>query len=140
MIKKITLISTTIIVLLTGCSSKSDVEKKEFKPLSKNQYIVTKQVREDNIVQYGQYAEVWVAPYKDKSGDLYDERSLYFWVIEPDFKIGEKLSYKTNAKELPENVEHNSVSIDEVELKNENSKEEKIELNSDVKRFLEENK
>lgn len=139
MIKIISLAAATIL-LLTGCSSKEDVQKEELKLNSKNKYIVTKVVREDNIIEYGQYLEVWVEPYKDNEGDLFDERTLYFWVEEPDFKIGEKLSYKSNAKNLKENINHTDFSIDTAEIKNENNKDLKIELNSDVKRFLEENK
>jgi hypothetical protein len=136
---RIILAATLSIILFTGCSQKSEIQKNEDKQIIKNQYLITKEVREDNIVHYGQYAEVWVAPYKDNEGDLFDERILYFWVEEPDFKIGEKLSYKTNAKNLPENMKHQDFSINESEFKNENNKDLKIELNHDVKRFLEEN-
>jgi len=139
-IKNTIFISLSFIILFAGCSTKNEIEKKEIEQSLKNQYLITKEVREDNIVHYGQYAKIWVAPYKDNVGDLYDERILYFWVEEPDFKIGEKLSYKTNAKNLKENINHKRVSIDEIEFKNENEKEQKIELNKDVRRFLEENK
>ena len=97
-------------------------------------------MREDDIVSFGQYAEIWVAPYKDSDGDLYDERTMYFWVKEPDFKIGEELTYKTNAKTNLQNAKHKDFSINSFDLKNENNKEKKIELNNEVKKFLENNK
>lgn len=132
---KVFLTSILLLVLLTGCGS--NTPNSVDTPDLKNKVIVTKQVREDDIVSFGQYAEIWVAPYKDSDGDLYDERTMYFWVKEADFKIGEELSYKTNAKTNLQNAKHKDFSINSFDLKNENNKEKKIELNKEVKKFLE---
>jgi hypothetical protein len=88
------LLPLSMVFLFTGCfTAKNEIEKK----LEVNNKALKKAFNEnrvlpyDDVVNRGQYAEVWIAPYKDEDGNLFNERKMNFWVIEPDFIIGEEL-------------------------------------------------
>ena len=142
------LTSILLLVLLTGCGS--NTPNSVDTPDLKNKVLVTKQVREDDIVSFGQYAEIWVAPYKDSDGDLYDERTMYFWVKEPDFVIGEKVPGANNKNEKSTsneslyhtkfNIKFDKKNIQNNEDENTEIDDNKMELDSSVKEVLMKNK
>jgi hypothetical protein len=81
-------------ILLTGCfSNKSEVnnEYAAFNNTVKKAFKENTVLPYDEIVDRGQYAEVWIAPYKDEDDNLFNERRMNFWVVKPDFLVGEEL-------------------------------------------------
>lgn len=143
-------------LLSTGCASKSgesffSTNSKDKEPVQIPSTLVKKESHEkkENIVDMGQYAEAWIAPYKDKEGNLFVERKLYFWVKEPDFVIGEKVpgaNNKNDKSTSKESLYHTKFNIKyekkSTPLDEENSEVEdnKMELDSSVKDFLMKNK
>lgn len=130
------------VLVLVGCAgSQYKVEKPSPLPLVVTQNVVPY----DSIVDMGQYAEAWIAPYKDKDDNLYNSRSMNFWVKKPDFIIGEDLpdnnteGVEANSTHQPFNLKMKEQEVKKElteEPKKEVTKEEKISLNDDVANFL----
>lgn len=132
--KKIQIILSIAIttIVFTGCSMgfKNDVEANSQKSVI---FMTNTTMPYDDIVNMGQYAEAWIAPYKEESGDLYNERVMNFWIIRPSFNSGEELPTKENI----EGGEKLSVfNIDKTGL----SKIKDIELDKNVIKYLEKGK
>jgi len=135
-----------ITVAFTGCISldlskevETPKESKKVvkKVITQRPLIVVNNVpKYDNVVDMGQYAEAWIAPYKDKYNNLYNKRNINFWVKEPDFIIGENLptrrdSFITDSdmKHIPFHLKKLNETITEVPSK-------KIKLEQNVINFL----
>lgn len=87
-------------VVFSGCSMSMQNDVEVSKMQNKNVVYKTNTIMPyDDIVNMGQYAEAWIAPYKDDNGDLFDERVMKFWVVNPTFKSGEELPNKENIKD-----------------------------------------
>jgi hypothetical protein len=81
-----------LLTVLTGCGvTKNDTENQLNKELLLNAFSNKRVLPYDEVVDRGQYAEVWIAPYKDKMGNRFSERRMNFWVVKPDFIVGEEL-------------------------------------------------
>lgn len=152
MIKSL-LITIPTAILLTGCSFSLSNTEKKCNPLGQGKFscnetetsndrnksiIFTKEVREDEIVDYGQYAEIWIAPYKYKRGSLFNGRTLNIWIEKPSFKIGEDLVYETGSKSISDNTIGTKFNFNKTYFKDNNEKSLKIELDENIKKILEE--
>lgn len=121
-------------VVFSGCSMsmQNDVEVNKIR--NKNVVYKTNTIMPyDDIVNMGQYAEAWIAPYKDDKDDLFDERVMKFWVVNPTFKSGEELPNKENIKDGKKLQVFN---IDKTGL----SKIKDIQLDKNVLNYLEKGK
>ncbi len=157
MIKKFSIyILGAVALLSTGCANKNSdglfSKSKEKEATQIPTTLIKKESHEkkDNIIDMGQYAEAWIAPYKDKEGNLFVERKLYFWVKEPDFVIGEKVPGANNKNEKSTsneslyhtkfNIKFDKKNIQNNEDENTEIDDNKMELDSSVKEFLMKNK
>lgn len=128
-------------MLFSGCSlSNFSITKEEKK---EQPIIVTDNVIPyDDVVNMGQYAEAWIAPYKDDDGILYNDRRINFWIIEPTFNNGISVDTK-KVKEENRGFRIKNTKIDDlIKPKNKeaiaksNNENELIELNSNIEKYL----
>jgi hypothetical protein len=125
------------IFVFSGCvgsNKQVDTPKKVEKIIIKEipAFSTSRIIPHDDKVNMGQYAEAWIAPYKDNEGNLYNERRINFWVINPSFNIGETLPEKSNKTDMELQKNLNIFSLDR---KTDNTKY--IDVNKDVIEYLE---
>jgi hypothetical protein len=121
-------------ILLSGCS----LDNQKVNPPKKNNKI-SKVFRADRILPYddvvnmGQYAEAWIAPYKDNKGNLFNERKMNFWVINPSFVIGEELP---NKKKSSDKTKEDLIFNEDAKVRNNSD----IELDNKIIEYLKKSK
>lgn len=126
------ILTISSVLLFTGCSFSSQKEIPKTKKVQNKKlsgtFSESRVLPYDNIVDRGQYAEVWIAPYKDKDGNLFNERRMNFWVEMPDFIIGEELP--DNKKlHISKKTRKNTFSIKPSSLN-------KIQIDNEVLKYL----
>lgn len=132
-------------ILFSGCASSFGLTQ-EKEPVEKANKVVSKDtpsqifsakriIPYNKIINMGQYAEAWIAPYKDDDGNLFNERRMNFWVIEPSFVDGEELPRKKDR--LKENKKQ-IFNVNKATVNNQATK--KIVLDKNILEYLEKKK
>ena len=124
-------------VLLNGCAMDNKIlqkEKIEIKSDTKEIFREERILPYDDIVNMGQYASAWIAPYKDNEDNLFNERRMNFWITKPTFIIGEKLP--TNKQEVVQNK--TSIIFNQENIKK--GSNQNIELDNNVIEYLKKSK
>ena len=128
-----------IITAFIGCSYKEN-DTLPIKVLEKSEsiiYIANKVPDFDNVVNMGQYAEAWIAPYKDKNKNLFGARKINFWIKKPSFILGETLPKRSNNSFSTSEDNHFPFQIKKsLEKKVKNYNEEKVIVNKNIIDFL----
>lgn len=118
--------------LLSGCSIKNSEILNNQKIMMEEKIVRNVEpliLPYDDVVNMGQYAQAWIAPYKD-NGILYNERGIYFWIYQPTFINGEELPLKKDQ------ITYQKKKFVNLDVGGDEPRQKNIQLNKKILNFV----